>query len=254
MQRLTTSVYLLYLQRRTPVALILVAVITVASVLDSTPLQISAGVALLGLIIQILFEINEKVTKRVDDVWYPTFQDALPRIRKEIDQKIHRGRVRIRWIGVTQEAGWPFSQNILLDSIAGTLGESNLIQIELALLDPDGGMCKRPDGPDRNQIRSTISKISNFIVEQSSQLKTKRCSVSVYLYDHRPTWHALLLDTDVLFYSTCMPANMPYASPQGGVEVVRANGGAPESERIRHFIAWFNKIDNEARASGKFVG
>lgn len=39
--------------------------------------------------------------------------------------------------------------------------------------------------------------------------------LAAYLYDHRPTWHALLIDDDLLFYSVCFPQNLQFASPQG---------------------------------------
>jgi hypothetical protein len=253
--RLAARVRRLYFRQRTPVALILVATVTVASVVDYAPVQITAAVALLSLILQVIFEIDEKVTNTRTTIWYSTFQEALPHMTEEIEKRLSGGRtVRMSWVGVTHEAGWPFSQNILLKVLDGRLGSSASLRVELAFLDPDGEMCKRPDGPDRDQIRSTKEKIARFATTHHTQLTGHNSGMALYLYDHRPTWHALLIDDDTLFYSTCLPQNLPFASPQGGVEVVKDDAGEHSAERIRHFIAWFNIITLEARAAGKFVG
>jgi hypothetical protein len=251
--RLSERVRSLYVQWRPPVALLLVAVITVASVLAYLPLQIAAAVALLGLILQVLFEIDGKVTASKARVWYPSFQAALPSMTEEITKRLRHRPVRMRWIGVTHEAGWPFSQNILLEVLNGQLGVAASLQIELTLLDPDGQVCQRPDGPDQEQIRSTMEKISRFISSHRKELVAHRSSITLYTYDYRPTWHALLLDDDTFYYSTAMPQNLTFASPQGGVEVVKAEGGEPDIERIRHFTAWFESIMADARLFGKVV-
>ncbi len=251
--RLSERVRSLYTQWRPPVALLLVAIITVASVLSYLPLQIAAAVALLGLILQVLFEIDEKITASKAKVWYPSFQAALPSMTEEITKRLRRRPVRMRWIGVTHEAGWPFSQNILLEVLNGDLGVAASLHIELALLDPDGQICQRPDGPDQDQIRSTAEKISRFAQSHKKELVNHQSSIKLYMYDYRPTWHALLLDDDTLYYSTAMPRNLAFASPQGGVEVVKAEGGDSDAERIRHFIAWFESIMADARAFGKVV-
>jgi hypothetical protein len=253
MERLTTRVRSLYLRQRTPVALILVSLITVASILDNSPLQLTAGLALLGLILQVLFEIEEKVTGSRTTTWYPTFQEALPHMSDEIERRLRRGLVRMRWIGVTQEAGWPFSQNLLIKILDGHFGKAACLQVELAAIDPDGEICRRPNGPDRDQVRSTKDRISRFVAAWGTQLVDRNSAIALYLYDHRPTWHALLVDDDTLFYSTAMPQNLPFASPQGGVEVVKIDGEEQDVERIRHFIAWFKSIALDARNTGRAV-
>jgi hypothetical protein len=249
LDRLTDKVRKLYVQQRAPIAFMLVGLITVAGVLDYSPLQLAAGVALLGLILQVLLEIDAKVTGPEAEVWYSTFQEAAPHINGEIESRLRRGPVRIRWIGVTQEAGWPLVQNLLLKIFEGKFGPTSSLKVDLALLDPDGGICKRAEGPDRDQIRATKEKIARFINAHSSDFVARRSNVMAYLYDYRPTWHALLVDDDLLYFSTCLPQNLPFASPQGGVEVVRLGQGEPDVERIRHFVAWFEWIVLEARAT-----
>jgi hypothetical protein len=242
----------LYFQQRAPVAFVLVALITIATVMDYAPLQLAAGLALLALILQVLFEIDEKTSAARTITWYPTFQEALPQVTQEIERRLRRGRrASIKWVGVTHEAGWPFSQNVLLNLLNGQLGNSASLQVKLALLDPDGQVCQRQDGPDKEQIRSTKEKISRFMEEHRDGLVRHRSVLAFYMYDHRPTWHALLLDEDMLFYSTCLPGNLQFASPQGGAEVVSVDTDEQSAERIRHFIGWFETIKAEAHASGK---
>jgi hypothetical protein len=200
-----------------------------------------------------LFEIDQKVTEAKAKIWYPSFHAALPDMTEEIGTRLRRRPVTMRWIGVTHEAGWPFCQNILLEVLAGHFGKGASIHIELALLDPGGQICKLPDGPVEGQIRSTMEKISHFISLQNKQLTSHKSWIRVYMYDYRPTWHALLVDDDTLYYSPAMPQNLGYASPQSGVEVVKVNGGEPDAERIRHFTAWFESIASDALKSGKIL-
>lgn len=253
MGRLTERVRSLYAHQRAPVALLLVAIITIASVLSYLPLQIAAAVALLGLILQMLFEIDEKVTESRAKIWYPSFHAALPDMTEEIEKRLRRRPVKMQWIGVTHEVGWPFCQNILLEVFAGHFGKAASLHIELALLDPDGQICQLPGGPAQGQVRSTMEKISDFVSLHNKQLTRHRSWIKIYMYDYRPTWYALLVDDDILYYSGAMPQNLHLASPQSGVEVVKLHGGEPDAERVRHFIAWFGSIASDAQKTGKMM-
>jgi hypothetical protein len=253
MGRLTERVRSLYAQQRAPVALLLVAIITIASVLSYLPLQIAAAVALLGLILQMLFEIDEKVTESKAKIWYPSFHAALPDMTEEIGKRLRRRPVTMRWIGVTHEVGWPVCQNTLLEVFAEHFGKAASLHIELALVDPDGQICQLPDGPAQGQVRSTMEKISDFISLHKKQLAGHRSWIKVYMYDYRPTWYALLVDDDILYYSAAMPQNLRLASPQSGVEVVKLHDGEPDAERVRHFTAWFGSIASDAQKSGRVM-
>jgi hypothetical protein len=242
----------IFLAQQKYVAFLLLALIAVAGVLDNQKLQLSATVAMLALILNLLFTIDERVASSVDSMWYATFSESLPAIKAEIDRRLAKGRpVRMRWIGVTQEAGWPFAQNLLLDTFDHSARNGAILHVELAMLDPDGTVCQRPNGPDRDQIRSTAAKIVRFLSSQAARMGGRGGSLSVYFYDHRPTWHALLLDDDRLYYSSSLPQNLVFSSPQSGVEVVAAEAGQACSERIRHFVAWFDHIKAESDLTGK---
>jgi hypothetical protein len=95
----------------------------------------------------------------------------------------------------------------------------------------------------------TLQKIGRFTRQQAAALAKHGCALSVHTYDHRPTWHALLVDDDLLYYSTAFPGNQSFASPQGGVEVVSADAGEASAMRIRHFMAWFDALRVESLAT-----
>lgn len=253
MEHLASKVRLLYLQQRSLVAFILVVAITVGGIVSYVPLQLAAGLALLGLILHVLLEIDKKVSDSQAKKWYPSFQELLIRVSEEVENRLQRNhRVTMKWIGVTQEAGWPFAQNLLLKMLDGKFGKAAL-EVELALLDPDGQTCQGPDGPDSDQVRSTKEKITRFVRKNGERLQDHGGVLAAYLYDYRPTWHALLIDDDILYYSTCFPQNLPFASPQGGGEVVRLQDGEESAERVRHFVAWFETIKVEAQTGGKTI-
>lgn len=251
MECLITQVRLLYLQQRSIVAFVLVVAITVGGIVSYPPLQLAAAVAALGLILHVLLEIDRKVSDARKKTWYPSFQELLLRATDEIEARLQRNqRVSMRWIGVTQEAGWPFAQNLLLKMLEGRYGNGAL-DIELALLDSDGQTCRGPNGPDHDQVRSTKEKIGRFLAQNGARVRDHGASLAAYLYDYRPTWHGLLIDDDLLFYSTCFPQNLPFASPQGGGEVVRVGDNEESAERVRHCVAWFEAIKSEALEGGK---
>ena len=236
-----------HILQKQSLALALFAIVTLATLLDFAPLQRGAALALILLGIQILFEINDKVSETRKVSWYSTFQGALPAISQLIEEKVTRGQVvHVRWVGVTQEAGWPFVQNLFLRELEGEYGRRGALIVELALLDPDGRICQREDGPDKDQIRATREKINRFDRLHAAGLEEHKSSLSLYLYDYRPTWHALMVDDDTLFYSTCMPQNLGFASPQGGTELIVAGSSEQETERVRHFTAWFECIAKES--------
>jgi len=251
-EQLSRRVRSVYLQQRTPVAFVLVALVTVAGVTGYVPLLLAASVALLALVLQVLFEIERRVSEKPERVYYSTFQEALHDMNAELERRMKNGQIRVRWIGVTQEAGWPFIQNLLLSVLDHRAGKNASMQVELALLDPDGTICTRSDGPDAGQIRTTKEKIARFAQARSADLIDNTSAIAVYMYDHRPTWHAMLVDDDLMYYSTSIPSNLPFASPQGGVEVIRAGASDAEAERVRHFVAWFESIATDARVDGRF--
>jgi hypothetical protein len=73
-------------------------------------------------------------------------------VREEVEARLRRNRgVTMKWIGVTQETGWPFVQNLILGMLDGRLGRGKL-EVELAFLDPDGLICRGPGGPDNGQV------------------------------------------------------------------------------------------------------
>jgi hypothetical protein len=242
----------LYLEQRTPVAFILVALVTSAGVMDNEPLQLTAAIALLCLILQMIIEIDKKVTPQQPATWFPAFQEAVPSMAALVEERLRRGQeVRLRWIGVTHETGWPFSQNVVLALLSDRFGVRARLHVQLAILDPDGAVCARDDGPDADQIRATLERVRRFTASRGDELAARHSSLACYRYDHRPTWHALLVDEDTLFFSTCLPTNLPFAAPQGGVEIVRSASGPHSVERIRHFVAWFTMIEAEAEAEAQ---
>ncbi|GLY99457.1 hypothetical protein [Actinoplanes sp. NBRC 103695] len=242
----------IYLAQRKYVAFVLLGLITVAGSVDNRKLQLAATVAMLALILNVLFTIDSRVAGASASVWYPSFSEASPAIRSDIERRLREGRtVRMRWIGVTLEAVWPFTQNLILDGLNGKGSAGGTLSVELAMLDPEGDVCRVPDGPVPDQLRATVVRMARFLDSQAPRMASHGRSLSAYLYDHRPTWHALLLDDDCLYFSPCLPQNLSFSAPQSGVEVISSTAGEASAERVRHFAAWFERIRTESDSAAK---
>jgi len=206
-------------------------VIIIAGVADSRETQVAATLALLLIVLETLFSIDARLDAREDVRWFATFTQSLPFVAEEIARRLQGGAlVRLRWIGVTQEAGWPFCQNMLERLLAGDFPRQARLSIELLLLDPAGIVCKSGHGPDAEVINATLRRVRSYKQDHAVELADRGSTVEVYHYDIRPTWHALLLDSDMLMFSTCRYRNVALAAPQGGAEVVRRSNGGAEAE------------------------
>jgi hypothetical protein len=231
-----------YARAQKPLAFVLVALILLGEVIPNTALQLSAAIVLATLVLQVLFDIHDVIRERTTR-WYQTFQEALPIIAQEVRHRLrsHR-RSRIQWIGITLETAWPTAQDLLVEVLSGT--RDRQLQVELAILDPDSISNRSV----RKRGRATISSIEDFLDEHHSELDTRKCVVALYKYSHRPTWHGVLVDDDLLYYSPSFPSQFRLAHPQGGVEIVRASDGPESADRIRHFTAWFIEIKTSGPA------
>jgi hypothetical protein len=171
--------------------------------------------------------------------WYPIYRDALPRMESEIRSRLDRNRtVGIKWLGVTGQVAWPVIQDHLLFS---KRHEGKTLHAELALLHPDGVDSE----PLRPQIAASIGGMSRFLEQYGAALTRSGSRLTAYGYQTRPNWHALLIDGEVLFYTPCHPKDLPFAGPQGSVEVVIAGSSSAADARIAHFLAWFDDARND---------
>ena len=232
-----------------PLALCFLLLVGVGGVVDNRSLQLAASIALLSLslILQLLFEIHARVTTSDGARFFESFASAVPQMTSSIERRLHRGQsVRLRWVGVTHEAGWPAVQAVTKLVVDETVPRSASLRAELFIIDPDGDVCARTDGPNVAQIRATIGTIAHFVSDHDASLATHKSSIDVYKYDHRPTWHGLLIDEDILYWSVCMPSNLKLSAPQGGAEVVRASDGIASRHRIEHFISWTDELTRAA--------
>lgn len=235
-----------YQRRRPWLAGLLVVGLMVGLLAPIDELRIASGLGLLVLSLDVLLEIRQILQARQDVDWYSTFQEAMTDAVALVEDRLHVGRhVHLRWLGVTQEAGWPVVQNLLLRTLRGELGARSGLSIELALLDPHGSIVSAPKGPDSARIQATLTQISRFAETWADEMDARGCTLRVHRYDFRPTWHSLLIDDDILFWSPCLPANIEHAAPQSGAEVVRADAGEAGLNRLAHFGAWFDEVGAE---------
>jgi Domain of unknown function (DUF4062) len=191
---------------------------------------------------------RELEEQRASRVWYETFNAGSHSMIDEIEGRLRRGNaepVRVRWLGVTHEAGWPIIQDVFRKVLSGRVGSRASLDAKLALLDPDGVVAESKFAPDIDVIRTTIKRIGRFERDNAEGLAKSNSRLSVLTYDIRPSWHALLVDDDLAFYSLCVPGDIDLAAPQGGIEVLRSGKSEADDARIAHVRDWFEFISGQ---------
>ena len=173
-------------------------------------------------------------------VWYPSFAEAVPEMAAEVRLRLGAGKMtRMRWLGVTQEAGWPVAQNLLLELLASRFPPTASLDVELASLDPEGVIGQAGYGLPSRQLSATYEKVAAFSRSKQSLLEQKRSSLRSL---------SLRLPTDMArphdrrrssLLVTCRPENLQYAAPQGGAEVVQRGISDAGDARLDHFEQWF---------------
>ncbi len=239
MRKLSRDAGLAYEKRHRPVAWLIVVLICVGTASSIRGVQLALIGILLVLVLEVLFDVRDRVLEPAP-VWFDSFSRGIDDAADEVRRRLAKNRdVRIRWIGVTMVSGWPIVQGLLLEA-ERTRGR---LHAEVALLDPgwlERGELPADYRPLGARSTATLSTIDQFIQDPRGQAVNHGGSgVAVYTYSHRPTWHALLIDDDRMYFSPCDPRDFVLAGPQSGAEVVSSENGGAALARVNSFKAWW---------------
>ena len=247
MRQLSRDAGRAYRRRHQPLSWLIVALICVGTVFsDLRDAQLALVGILLVLVLEVLFDVRDRLVAP-DPVWHDSFNRGIEDAADEIRRRLAKnGRAQIRWIGVTMAAGWPTVQNLLM----ATQHTGGRLDVGLALLDPlwlEIGELPADYRPLGARSTATLATIAQFIDDPRGRaVHAAGSRVLVFTYRHRPTWHALLIDDDLMYYSPCDPRDFVLAGPQSGAEVVSAKSNAAAMARVDSFKAWWSTIAESA--------
>lgn len=170
--------------------------------------------------------------------WFESYDEAAADMVQEIITRVSRTSLTtVRCAFVTGESGWPMLQNLILRASRLT---HNRLDVELALLDP----AAIDDGDLRDRVERTIRNVKTFMAKSGNALAARQFHVSLYGYGHRPSWHAVLIEHDLLYFTPSNPEDLGLAGQQHGTEKILGN--TPQGRgRIRHIASWLDHIAEE---------
>lgn len=173
-----------------------------------------------------------------EPIWFPSYDEAAADMVREISQRVSaKSLTEVRCIFVTGESGWPMLQGLIIRALENA---HNRLDVDISVLDPDG----LDDDDLRDRVQRTIRNMTTFLVGSSRILVTRQFKIALYGYRHRPSWHAVLVDHDLLYFTPSNPEDLRLAGQQHGTEKI--TGGSPYGRgRIRHVAAWLDEITSE---------
>jgi hypothetical protein len=239
-QRLATSIVHAtvhgYRRRHGLVAWLLVVVIVLGEIVPVRGVQIAAISVLLVLVLELLTDVHDKVEAR-RNTWFESFNASAADAAAEVRRRLERNRrVRLRSIGVTMEAGWPFVQNLMLEAFRS----GARLDAMVAFLDPE--WLPADSSTVRKRALTSATSVQEFLSDNAAALERTGSRCAAYGYRHRPTWHGLLIDDDTLYWSPCAPKDFGLSGPQAGTEVISDMTDPASVARIEAFRAWCDEI------------
>jgi hypothetical protein len=209
----------------------------------------AALLALALILMEILFEVYEKVVLEPTGVNVINSNDPYREVRKIVENE---RKVSIQYMGVAGRHGW---QNVLAKLLAEGGSESLLdsveFDVEVALIHPE--RCE-PDDPifGRFDMASSIDRQIRRRAEAVEEVTGGGSRLSLYHYDHMPNMIGMLINDNYLYLTYC------YWEERREGMVLRAGGSEyfvydkgdqfGGQECITRFQGWFEYI---RRGSGQ---
>ena len=172
------------------------------------------------------------------------FHDAVPRMLQEMRDRFDSD-CHFRWVGVTHESGWPVFQRIALDWLEGHHGGS--LNLELATLAPNGAIAATCPRSVQDMIAITHARIWAFASEYCDELARRSCNLTLRTFDERPTYHALLLNADLIFDSPTSAIWSSLVGPEAAVEVITPAMGLKFRRLQEDIVARLGRMEQRHR-------
>ena len=230
-----------YLKVRKPLAFVLVIVAFAMRFVSIPVVQDAVLVALGIMVIQMLFELHDRITATERPRIYKEFFDATLQMRSCVEKTIEKkGDISIQWIGMTMHHAWTFLKNILPGIVADKRRVS--IKIELCMLDSGWDKLEGLNASWKGRTVTNYEAICLFKKQVENKQTDNKWSIDVYLYRHMPHWHGLLIDNKYLFLSTCSWKDGVLLGGENPYELYERDDKLGGSKKISQFNSWFKYI------------
>lgn len=231
----------LYLRLKEPVAYATAILAAASSLANNTRFQSISLIALLGILIRVLFEIQKKVeddsSKREPKV-FKNVMDAEREMEKCLEECIKRkDEIRIQWIGMTMYNAW----NSLVSVITQVAKhQPRKVTVEIAMLESawldENHINPAWTGSSADDMERRIRQEFRTHTPDIPNLDWK---ISINRYAHMPILHGGLINDKYLFLGIsqwdgkCLKAGLkPY-------ELHKYIDGDYEADKIEIFKNWF---------------
>lgn len=160
---------------------------------------IGALVVHFGFLVSLIVNIDEKLIAK-NEPWFPSHQEALPRIRDELDFAIKEKPCKIVWIGVSMQSAW-----LALEGIIKKIEESSAEEAEIILLSANPDFLRSIRADEDGLAKATEGQMDYMrrrceLLNQRLLIRKNRITLAQYSY--MPNFHGLLINNHILFIST----------------------------------------------------
>ncbi|MEZ0611691.1 hypothetical protein ACAW74_24485 [Fibrella sp. WM1] len=194
------------------------------------------------MIVELLFDINEKVSASKNRHYYNDFYEVSLKMKNLILHEIKsKKKLKIRVLGMSMGHAWQFLYNTLNPLLTNN-NDNCCVVLQIAMLDPNWTDLKEinPYWIDKAVLNEKI--IKQYIQLNQDRIANKNWEIQLYLYKHMPNWHGILVGEDYLYLSKCSWKDNVLQGGESAYEKFDGSVDAYNRLEISHFINWFDKI------------
>jgi len=228
-----------YEQLRKP--MIVIAVITAfsAGIYDIPIAQSAALLAAALLLVELLFDISDRLTIAKRGVRFLRIHDAALHFREAVEKRAVSGKlVSVKWLGMSMEYG-----SSLLDDMVSSLKNVHKhlrIQLTIVMLDPDWEHLKDINTSWPMKAQAHLENIKLLVDRLATEFPEQNITVNVYLYSHMPNWHGFVLDDRYGYISTCSWHGKRLLGGENPYELIDGQQDDINAEKLYQFLSWFD--------------
>lgn len=239
-----TTTFKKYYDRLKKYAIFLITGIIVISEFIEMPkyIQTISILTLCIMILEILFEIRDNVSKKSQNITFGEFYDVSLEMKKIILEELKsKNKIKIRAIGMSMGHAWQFFYNTL-NPILTNPNDSSLVELEIAMLNSSWADLESINPYWRQKSNTNRDLISQFIHISEANINQKKWSIKLYSYSYMPNWHGVLINDNILYLSTCYWKDNLLQGGENPYEFIKSDGTKETELKISHFLNWFNHI------------
>jgi hypothetical protein len=206
-------------------------------------IQIAAIILLGWFILQILFEIFNRLTVLERPQQYDNFYSAWPDIKDCIMNAFKKGSpCTIWWLESSLEHASVMVDDVLKPILQNS--PKNPLKIELVMLDPSWSEIEKINPSWISLAKSNYESLHVYLDVYNEEIRNHEWSIALSLYRFLPNFQGILVNSEHLFVSSCTWKNGKLTD-DNFYELYHFNDNFGGKEKIDQFKSWFEHCRKE---------